>query len=208
MLRIIITALVLLSVTTTAFAADPIKIQQDLDRDGRLETIVAQEIYDESTPDTTYREALETKLSILRPDGTSVAEATVRNGRPIIETANLTANGRRQLVVWTQGGAHYTNLTVFDYQNGKLRELFANGSACEVKVDFKSSIPAISIGRVNRADTDWNYAASKPLWNVYNWDGKTFTFNTKKSTAPEISEEEEVQGYVQAIVGSTSNDDR
>lgn len=187
-------------VASATASAEKLRYQKDLDRDGKLETIVAKEIYDlPESADSSPRQPIETKISILKSNGSLVAEGGVVNGKPKISFVSLNADKRQQIVVRTIGGQHYSSLTIFDYRDGKLTPLFSNGSGCEVEEDFKAKPPTIRVGRANWDDPQWNYAAGKRLWNVYVWNGKTFVFNAAKSTAQEIREDEEMARFVSEV---------
>jgi len=187
-------------ITAGVSVAESQRFQKDLTGDGKPETIVAQEIFDESDPPGIgYRQAIETRISVLKPDGSVLAEGSARNGKPKIEFINLRKDRRRQIVVWTLGGMHYTDIAVFEYGDGKLKEIFADGSACPVNANFKGKRPTISVGREDMKDPSWSYADGPYLWNVYVWNGSEFKFDPAKSTAGEISQEEAASAYVDRV---------
>lgn len=194
--KIIVLVFALLLASSSAIAEGVSRYQMDLDRDGRLETIVAEVIYND---EPTFYIPLETKISIMKSDGSLAAESKVSNGYPEIKFVDLNSDGAKQVAVWTSGGAHYTNLNIFEYRNGKITELFSNGSACKVEANLETRRPTISVGRASRADPNWSYAFGKELWNVYSWNGKAFVFDAKKSTTKEITEAEEILAYTNAV---------
>lgn len=194
------------SVPLTAAAATTQRYQKDLNGDGQAETIIVEDIYDESnSPELFLREAIETSVRVMKADGSVSAEVRVPNERPRVSFIDLRHDRSRQIVIWTMGGAHYTNLAIFDYRDGVLDPLFINGSACEVVGDFEVTPPTIRVGRANWSDPNWNYASGVPLWNVYAWNSRTFVFDDKKSTTRETVEEEEVMQYVDKVAKSVSH---
>lgn len=116
-----------------------------------------------------------------------------------IEAIDIDHDGKKELFLFSHGGMHYTNLFVYKYEGKKgLHQLFKNGSACPVELEFKDGVPIIKVGRANWKDKDWCYASPEPLWQVYVWNGKKFIYNRRLSTTPEISEWKEVKRTVAA----------
>jgi len=114
-----------------------------------------------------------------------------------IEAIDIDHDGKKELFLYSHGGAHYTKLFVYKDEGGKgLHKLFENGSACPVEFEFSKNISTIKVGRANWEKEGWSYASGEPLWEVYAWDGKEFVYDKKLSTTPIITEEEEVGRYV------------
>jgi hypothetical protein len=113
-----------------------------------------------------------------------------------IESYDLDKDGDKELILYSHGGAHYTNIDVYDYRNGKPIPIFENGSACPVEFLVEDDIPMIKIGRANWEKEGWSYANGDYLWQVYVWNGEKFIYSKDLSTVPEISEEEEVKRYI------------
>ncbi len=175
---------------------------EDLDNDGNLETVTVHQNYD--TFDNMPPIAIEGMVTVYDPDIEKAMSFSMPDHMGEVQIVSLNKDGFKQIVAWSQGGAHYTNVAVYGYKDGALYKIFENGSACEVKTDFKANKPTIKVGRANWGakektedgeEIDWSYA-SEPLWQVYRWDGKQFAYDEKLSTSPEISEHEEVQRYV------------
>ena len=102
----------------------------------------------------------------------------------------------RALAIFGHGGAHYTSLSVYKYINEDYELIFENGSACPVEVRDGEDSVSIWVGRANWDEEGWCYAIGEPLWQVYTWDGDAFIYNSELSTTREISEYEEVTGFV------------
>jgi len=125
-----------------------------------------------------------------------------------VQIIDLKNDNQKEIVIFSHGGAHYTNIYVYKYEDGAYECIFENGSACLVKVDFGAEKPIIKMGRANWGakvktedgkEIDWSYADGGHgdcLWAVYVWNGKEFIYDSKLSTASEISEEEDVQQYL------------
>jgi len=175
---------------------------EDLDNDGNLESITVHQNYD--TSDNMPPIAIEGIVTVYDQDLKKAVSFSMPDHMGEVEFVSLNKDGFKQIVAWSHGGMHYTNIAIYDYKDGALYKIFENGSACEVKTDFKANKPTIKVGRANWGakektedgeEIDWSYA-SVPLWQVYRWDGKQFAYDEKLSTSPEISEHEEVQRYL------------
>jgi hypothetical protein len=110
-----------------------------------------------------------------------------------------------EIIFWQNGGMHYTNLDIYKYTKGEIKQVFSNGSACPVEADFKAEKPIIKIGRANWEQEGWNYASGEPLWQVYVWNGKEFVYDKNLSTTDEIKEDEEVNRFVDKVKGLMDN---
>ncbi|MFH1902127.1 MAG: hypothetical protein ABIK26_07740 [Candidatus Omnitrophota bacterium] len=203
---LLLSILTLFLVSFSAFA-DLKTYYEDLDNDGNLETVTVHQKY--RTPDnmpplagegivTVYDEDLEKAMSFVMPD---------RMGK--VEFVSLNKDGSKQIVAWSSGGAHYTNLAIYGYSDGELHKLFKNGTACLIKLDFDAEKPTIRIGRANWEKKGWSYAAGghgDSLWQVYVWNGKEFILDKELSTTPEISEGKEAERYLdkaKSLMGKT-----
>lgn len=113
-----------------------------------------------------------------------------------VKIIDLEKDGQKEIVIFSSGGAHYTDIYVYKYKNGSYECIFENGSACGVETDFDAEIPTIKVGRANWEKEGWCYASGNPLWQVYVWDSKEFVYDKEFSTIAEISETEEVGRYI------------
>ena len=90
-----------------------------------------------------------------------------------ISVEDLSKDGRKQLVIWSHGGAHHTDLYIYEWRDGRYKRIFEDGSACEVRLEFDKKIPEIWIGREQWDKEGWSYS-DEPFWEVYKWNGKKF----------------------------------
>jgi hypothetical protein len=174
-------------------------VRADLDADGKVEIIVcSQNFLGEERLDIS---AVDGEVSILRTDFEELGKFRVANRMAQLEFVHLYEDASTQLVVWSFGGAHYTNIYVYGFKNGELYKIFENGSACPVDADFESDKPWIKVGRANWEKEGWCYAGrDESLWQIYLWNGKEFVYDDKLSTTLEISEEEEVGRYTDRVM--------
>jgi hypothetical protein len=93
-----------------------------------------------------------------------------------ISAEDFSKDGRKQLVIWSGGGEHYTDIYIYEWREGEYKKIFENGSACEVRLESDKKIPEIWIGREQWDKEGWNYS-DEPLWEVYKWDGNGFVCN-------------------------------
>ena len=121
-----------------------------------------------------------------------------------IECETLTVGREVVLVIHGASGAHFHDLWVYRFQDGKPELLLAQGSAAgvELRPDPATGNPQIWVGVENWDDPTWNYSTGKRLWNVYTWDGVSFSFNQKLSTAPSTPAGQRAEGYVRAVLGN------
>lgn len=202
-LTIIFTACLSFALIVFSYAfADLKAYYEDLDNDGNLETVTVHQKY--LTSDNMPPFAEEGIVTVYDEDLGKADNFAMPDHMGDVEFANLNRDGFKQIIARSDGGAHYTNIAVYGYKDGVLYKIFENGSACEVKTDFKANKPTIKVGRANWGakektedgeEIDWSYA-SEPLWQVYRWDGKQFAYDGKLSTSPEVSEQEEVKRFV------------
>jgi hypothetical protein len=90
-----------------------------------------------------------------------------------ISVQDFSKDGRKQLVIWSSGGEHYTDIYIYEWREGEYKKIFENGSACEVRLESNKKIPEIWIGREDWNNKKWSYS-DEPLWEVYVWNGKEF----------------------------------
>jgi len=169
----------------------------DLDNDGKVELIKIDREYETFENSPVIISGL---VTVINSDGSKVGQFKMPNHIGNVEFISLNKDNSKQIVAWSSGGAHYTNIAIYGYRDGKLYKIFKNGSACPVIADFKNDKPLIKVGRANWAQEGWCYATGEPLWQVYVWNGKEFVYDEKLSTTPEISEEEEVNRYINKII--------
>jgi len=94
---------------------------------------------------------------------------------------------------------HYVNIAIYGYKDENLNKIFENGSACSIEVIDKTIPYAIKIGRENWDVSDWCYGSGDFLWEVWQWDGKKFIYNSELSTAKLTTEQEAKNRYIQEL---------
>jgi hypothetical protein len=132
--------------------------------------------------------------------------------------ADVTGDGRKELILYDQCGNHYTLLMIYTFMNGFGRCIFKNGTATYVCSVESGTVPAsIVIGRENWADTSYCYACSDSLSlrEVYVWNGKAFEYSPKLSTTPLIGERQALENtwldfkkMLQKITPKSADDSR
>ena len=144
----------------------------DLDNDGKKETIVVQRLFETISEDSPPLQ-INNNITIFKPDGTKANSFFMPDRMGEIEFISLNKDGLKQIVAWSSGGAHYTNIAIYGYLDGELFLLFQDGSACLIEVDFEAEKPTIEVGRANWEKEGWSYASGghgDSLWQVYIWN--------------------------------------
>ncbi len=116
----------------------------------------------------------------------------------------LTLGREVVLAIHGASGAHFHDLWVYRFRDGKPELLLAKGSAAgvDLRPDQATGDPQVWVGIENWDDPAWNYASGKRLWNVYGWTGEAFTFSQTLSTAPEVALDDRTNGYVQRVMSN------
>ena len=120
-----------------------------------------------------------------------------------IELKNLPNDGKRAILFWTGGGAHHTDLDIYQYSQGRIKHLFSDGSACEMNIEESAGVFKVRIGREKFDDPKWSYAQGTDRFEVWEWNGKGFSYNQKASTSRLIGRDKAVQGYAEKVSGKT-----
>ncbi|MFH1772414.1 MAG: hypothetical protein ABH872_06320 [Candidatus Omnitrophota bacterium] len=172
------------------------KHKVDLDNDGIFEQVTYEQRFDE--PVDMLPIPIEAEVAVFDSSGDKIGSFFMPDHVGEVEFVSLNKDGFKQIAARSYGGAHYTNIAVYGYENGNLYEIFANGSACGVETNFDKEIPEIRVGRANWEEEGWSYA-DEPLWQVYTWTGHEFVVDESLSTTSEISQQEESDRYVDKI---------
>ncbi|MBU0694689.1 MAG: hypothetical protein KKC11_08515 [Candidatus Omnitrophica bacterium] len=175
----------------------------DLDNNGEKELVVAQQQYEiisENIPSIAMREI----ITVSTLDDKEIASFSMPDHMGEVEFISLNKDSFKQIVAMSYGGTHYTNIAIYGYKDGKLYEIFEDGSACGVKAHFDASPPTIKIGSANWGakvlteegkEINWSYS-SDPLWKIHTWNGEEFIYSKDLSTSPDFSHEEETKRYL------------
>ena len=92
-----------------------------------------------------------------------------------VELKDVDGDERDEIVFWSAGGAHHTDLDIYKYSKGKVRKIFSAGSACGI--DLLTGKPTtIRVGRP-KDEPGWCYGSQDFLYEVWQWDGEKFTIN-------------------------------
>ncbi len=114
-----------------------------------------------------------------------------------IELKDIDKDGLPEILFWSQGGAHCTNLDIYKYSKGKMKQLFSNLSPCGIDfIDINP--PTIKIARERWDKSGWSYGTANGdyLWEVWQWDGKIFQYRRNLSTTCPLSVEDLEQRLV------------
>lgn len=190
------TALILL-ITFRVFAETK-TYKVDLDGDGKKEVITVEDIFDPK-----IGIVVESVITVSSSDKIKLGNFSMPERFDKIDFISFNKDNSRQIAAWSNSGMHYTNLAIYGFRNGKLYSIFKNGSACLIEADFKAAKPLVKVGRANWEQKGWSYGTGEPLWEVYQWDGKELKFNRELSTMGQISEDTEVQRYVDKVISKT-----
>lgn len=158
----------------------------DLDSDGNMEVITAEQRFDKLEDGSSF--AIEGIIKVTDSQGKEVGSFSMPDHLDKIEFVNFNKDKIKQVVVWSTGGAHYTNIAIYGYSNGRLNNIFEKGSGCAILANFNAYPPSIKVGIPNFDKEGWSYA-DEPLWEVYLWDGKGFVRDEKSSSTAKINEE-------------------
>jgi len=154
----------------------PRTVRHDLDGDDKPETIAVTQQFDGEF-------TTEAVLRILNADQ-EVGRVAIPDHFTSLELVNLTQGRNREIVVWSEGGAHCKNLQVIQYQGNRLNKLFEASSPAGIEFRKSPDGLQIWIARADWKDPTWNYGTGVPLWEVYAWDGASFEHRSDLSTAP------------------------
>ena len=194
-MRCLLTILILSFLTFPAYA-ELKTYGEDLNNDGTSELISVHQEYEEMDSAIPY--ASEMIITVVDRTIDKSFSFSMPDHLGSVEFISLNKDGFKQIVAWSHGGNHYTNISVYGYKNNKLYKIFENGSACVIKTDFQATPPTIKVGRANWEKEGWCYA-DEPLWQIYNWNGEEFVYNKERSSFAEISQIEEVQRFIKKI---------
>jgi len=114
----------------------------------------------------------------------------------------LTLGRESVLAIHGASGAHFHDLWVYRFRDGKPELLLAKGSAAgvDLRPDPASGDPQVWVGIENWDDPNWSYATGARRWNVYAWNGDMFALSQELSTAPVIPAGQRAEGYVRAVL--------
>lgn len=167
-------------------------VNSDIDGDGNNETLISFR----ADPGEVYIPM----AFVFVYDGDKVLKIPLLDYPGKIETADIDRDGSQELILYSHGGAHYTELQIFKYKDGELIKLFENGSACPVNFKMIGHMPTVKVGRAKWEKEGWCYASDDYHWQIYVWDGEQFAYRDDLSTTAEISEKEEVGRYINRIM--------
>jgi len=180
---LLLSILILFLITPSAFADIDIH-RVDLDNDGEDEIITVYQKWDLlDTPNPWRSESI---VSVFYSGDIKIDSFSMPEVMKKIEFVSLNKDGNKCIVAWSHSGMHYTNLAIYKYEDGKLYEIFKNGSACSVELDSEADKPMIKVGRANWSQEGWCYASGEPLWQVYVWDGEEFVYDEQLSTTQPV----------------------
>jgi len=143
----------------------------DLDGDGKEEIIAVYQQFE--IPENILPFEKEGTIAVYNSDGEQIGRFSMPDRFDKIEFVSLNKDGVKQIVAWSSGGMHYTNLAIYGYKDNKLYKIFENGSGCAILTDFNSAPPKIKVGIPKFEEKGWSYA-DEPDWEIWAWGGKEF----------------------------------
>ena len=96
-----------------------------------------------------------------------------------------------EIVVFSHKKSHYAHIYIYQWKNGDYSLIWDKGSYCGVEIDLDAASALIKVASSDLSakilnakgqEIYWCYAA-EPLWEVYSWDGNTFSYRQDLSTA-------------------------
>lgn len=111
------------------------------------------------------------------------------SGQVLIKDFNQ--DGINEIAIFSHKEKHYTHIYIYKWKDGDYILLWDKRSYCGVEVGFEvnpaiikvaSSDLSAKILNAKGQEIYWCYAA-EPLWEVYSWDGNTFSYRQDLSTA-------------------------
>ena len=162
----------------------------DLDGDGKDELIRSFRI---NPPDGGFPRA----FTVIESNG-NIVKKIIGDERPdSVQAIDLDKNGKKELIILTAGGNHYTSISVYQYKDADYKAIFEEGSASGVIFEENADAPLIKIGRGDwKGKGGWDYA-SEPLWEVYKWIGERFEYSRNLSNTPLIGEKQDIKNSVE-----------
>jgi hypothetical protein len=164
----------------TEFAAGrAVTIQQDFDGDGKAETLLgfqARTDDEVGVPGSFIMLGHKTQNKFI-PE-------IIRKGHDYfhkVELKDTDSDGRSEILFWSGRGAHYTDLDIYKYVKGEIKQFFSKGSACGVQIIEGKSF-RIKVFHEKFDVPNWNYTQRTDRWEIWEWDGRQFVFNEGLST--------------------------
>lgn len=182
--------------TQTNLVDSETELHADLDGDSKDELIRSFRI---NPPDGGFPRA----FTVIESGG-KVVKNIVGDERPEgIQAIDLDNDGRKELIILTAGGNHYTSIVVYRYEAADYRPIFEEGSASGVIFKEDAASPVIRIGRGDwKKEGGWDYA-SEPLWEVYKWIGERFEYSRDLSNTPLIGEKQDIKNSIEYALQKT-----
>ncbi len=170
------------------------RFEADLNSDGKNELIWSFQAEPEKEMDGFPRAF--TLIYEMQNGKEKLVKTIMGNMRPEdTRIVDLNKNGFKQLVIFTTGGNHYTNIAIYQYKNGNYEPIFEEGSASGITFDDKANPPIVKIGRGNWKKEGWSYA-TEPLWEIYQWNGRQFEYSKELSNTEWIGERQDINNLV------------
>jgi len=159
-----ILAMILIFSQTLCLSAETETYKEDLNSDGRKETITAEDKFE------TQAQSI---ITVLGMNNNLIGRFSVPYRLKKVEFVDLNKDGNKQIIAWSSNDVLYTEIAIYGYKDGRLYKIFEDGSPFGIKANFKSKPPAIKIGRMTLNKEGTSYS-SVPEWEIWVWDGKEF----------------------------------
>ena len=128
--------------------------------------------------------------------GISVDDNEAHN--KFLDVMDLNNDGKQEVAIWSSGGRHYQTLFIIGMRNGRVIPIFDNGSRGPIEYEPSKNKSIIRIGR-----EDWpkhSFADGTYLEEIWEWNGKEFVYNKKKSTSSRLTEDEDIDIYWKMVL--------
>jgi len=184
----------------------PTEIYVDMNGDGSKEEILGfqmRSVDDGSFPRAfvyVFTEDGEQTIPLNEYLGSSVSLGEVGWTERTIDVIDLNEDGKQEVVIWSSGGMHYHNVMIIGMVEGRILPLFMNGSACPIEYNVDKNVNKIKIGRADWDNPEYAYSSPDCLWEVWEWKGQEFVYSKDESTAPLLTETEELERYLRSML--------
>ena len=191
---------------TPAYNVAPTVICADMNGDGSKEEILGFQMYsvdDGSFPRAfvyVFTEDGEQTIPLNEYLGSSVSLGEEGWTDKIIDVIDLNDDGKEEVVIWSSGGMHYHNVMIIGMSEDRIIPLFMNGTACPIEYDIDNNSGKIKIGRADWDNPEYAYSSPDCLWEVWEWNGQEFVYSKEESTAPLLTETEELERYLKSML--------
>jgi hypothetical protein len=161
----------------------PVVIYADMDGDKKNEIIIAMQMLPVNgrgyyrTFAYVYRASGKGNPKVLLkaiPLGETLGACVDDDHEKVIETVDLSNDGKKAVALWSTSGTHYHGLIIIGMRSGKIVTLFSGGSDNQITYEPSKNKHMISAGEI-----EWSERSSNiETWReeIWKWNGKEFTY--------------------------------